>query len=120
MSMMNNKILLWLPRLLSIALVGLLSLFSLDVFEQQSVWYLLLLGFFIHNIPVVLLVIIICLSWKKPFIGAVAFTLSGALYSVYMLIQNGLSSWTAILTLGLPSIIVGVLYYVSYRVVGKS
>jgi hypothetical protein len=78
-----NKFLLWLPRILSIAFIAFLSLFSLDVFEPGLKWWEILLGLFMHNIPVFVLIVVLIIAWKHEIVGAIAFGLAGLLY-VYL------------------------------------
>jgi len=72
---MKRNLLFWLPRGLALAFIGFLSLFSLDVFEMQAPLPQLLLGFLIHSIPSILLLIALLVAWKKEKIGGVLFIL---------------------------------------------
>lgn len=105
-----NKLIVWAPRILSILLIFVMFMFSFDVFESDDIWYRIALGFLIHNIPVFVLTISLIIAWKQPLIGAIVFIAAGIFYSVFMLIQGGFEMIEAVLTLGLPAIIIGVLF----------
>lgn len=113
--MLLNKIILWTPRVLSIALIVLMFLMSLDVFDSDEVWYLIAVGFLIHNIPVFIITIALIISWKYPFVGAYIFIAAGIFYSVFMLIRGGLDMIGAILSLGIPAILIGILFWLSKK-----
>lgn len=105
----------WSPRFFSVLLIILLLMFSFDVFESNSPWHEILLGFLIHNIPVIVLLIVLIFAWKKPLIGAIVYTSIGILYIGWMLFVQGISAWLAMLSLGIPAIIIGILYYIHYK-----
>lgn len=110
-----NKFILWAPRILSILLILLMFMFSFDVFDLDDVWYMLILGFLIHNIPVFILTIALIISWKRPIVGAILFVAVGIFYSVFMLIRGGFEMLSAVVTLGLPAILIGVLFGLSAK-----
>jgi hypothetical protein len=115
----------WIPRILSIAFAIFLALFSLDVFESEGSIWMLLLGFLIHNIPAIVVGIIIYLSWDREIIGAVAFILAGFLY-IGMIFLNAIRSGFQLymipmaLTIAGPAFLIGALYLVCWRRKTKS
>ena len=70
-----NKFVYWTPRILSIIFILFLALFSLDIFEMNLGFWGTLVGLFIHNIPVFILLIILIISWKHEIVGGIAFIL---------------------------------------------
>ena len=112
---MINKLILWTPRILSMALILLLFMFSFDVFESNDSWIRIALGFLIHNIPVFVLVIALTISWKRPLIGSIIYITSGIFYSSFMLIRFGFDMISAVLTLGLPAILIGFLFWLTHK-----
>lgn len=115
---MKNKIILWLPRILSIVFVCFLTLFSLDVFGTGLNWWQTIGAFLIHSIPSIILAVIVYLSWKRPQIGGVAFILAGLAYIILTLTSKGLPwylalSWST--TIAGPAILTGVFYLLSWR-----
>ena len=64
---------IWIPRVLGIFFALLLLILSFDSFEgDKSIW-LKLGGFFIHNIPSILLLLMIILLWTRPFLTGIIF-----------------------------------------------
>jgi hypothetical protein len=80
-----GKFIYWTPRLLSILFILFLALFSLDVFDGGYGFWGTMLALLIHNLPSIILVIILWLSWKKEIIGGIVFILAGLLYIVSVL-----------------------------------
>jgi len=107
---MAAKIIHWLPRILSIALVLFLSLFALDVFSENSGWQALL-GFLIHLLPSFVLLAVVLISWKYELVGAIAFLGSAAFY-VFMVGFDRPWSWYA--GISGPAAIVGILFLLSW------
>lgn len=88
---MENKIgrwLYWTPRILSIIFVIFLALMSLDVFELNAGFWGTTLALFLHNIPALVLLIVLILSWSKyEIIGGITYILGGLLYIILNLIN---------------------------------
>lgn len=80
--MKNNsgKFVYWTPRILSIGLIAFLALFSLDVFGQGYGFWGTLLAFFMHNIPVIILIVFLVIAWKREIVGAIVYLIGGLLY----------------------------------------
>ncbi len=104
----------WSPRILSILLITLLMMFSLDVLQSDVPWYEILLGLLIHNIPAFILMMVLFISWKKPLVGSIVFITAGLFYGFWMILGQGFNEWLAVLTLGVPAIIIGILFYMDY------
>jgi hypothetical protein len=109
--LMMIKLLRWTPRVLSIFVILLLLVFSLDVFDGGPL-HLVLLGFLIHNIPTVILIGLTILSWKKPLFGAISFMFLGLVFIFFMVINQGQDSLYPILMIGLPLMIIGLLFLI--------
>lgn len=61
---------------------------SLDVFDtKQSLWQTII-ALFMHNLPALVLLIILIISWKHEIVGGVTFILAGLAYIVALLIKN--------------------------------
>jgi hypothetical protein len=89
----------WVPRVLAILFIALISLFAFDAFEGNAPFSEKLLGFFIHLVPTYLLVILIFIAWKKLLIGGILYILAGASYFFLFSDQH----WSAYLIVtGIP------------------
>jgi len=109
----TGKFLLWLPRILSIIFIAFLALFSLDVFEPGLKWWEILVGLFMHNIPVFVLIGVLVIAWKHEIFGAITFGLAGLLYVFLTVNRAGLPwqlafSWSLIIA-G-PAFLIGFLF----------
>src|SRR3989344_3232578 len=82
-----NKFIYWMPRILSIVFILFLALFSLDVFEGNYGFWGTIVGLFMHNIPAMVLLIVLIISWKYEIVGGVGFILAGILY-ITLLLMN--------------------------------
>lgn len=100
----------WAPRILSLAFVGFLSLFALDVFTSPFEWTMLL-GFVIHLLPSFALLAIVLVAWRYPVVGAVAFV-GFALGYIWLAGLGRPWSWYA--GISGPSLIVGILYLLDW------
>lgn len=113
----SHSVLTWLPRILSFAFMGFLMLFSFDVFAPDVSVGQALLGFLMHNIPVIVLAVIVALAWRREWVGAVIFAAAGFLYAALLISDKGLRdytpSWIAIISV--PALAVGVAYWIAWR-----
>ncbi len=75
-----GRALYWAPRILSIAFIGFLSLFALDVFDETSGFWKTILALAMHLIPSFVLIGVLVLAWKWEWIGAALYAAAGVLY----------------------------------------
>lgn len=96
-------------------------LFSLDVFEENLSFWEIALGLFIHNIPALILLIIVIISWKHELVGTIGFILAGIFYILLIFIgkvlMNGFDWLIALNWSGMiagPAILTGLLFLNSW------
>jgi len=82
-----NKYIYWIPRLFSIIFILLLFLMSLDVFEGNYGFWGTIVGLFMHNIPAMILLVILLISWKREIVGGIGFIFGGVLY-MFLILMN--------------------------------
>ncbi len=75
-----NRYIFWAPRIFTIVFIAFLAMFSLDVFGNNYSLGELTLGLFMHNIPGLILIVILLISWKYEIVGAITFILLGIVY----------------------------------------
>jgi hypothetical protein len=115
-----NKFLYWTPRILSIIFLLFLAMFSLDVFDGNYGFWGTLLGLFIHNIPVLILLIILIISWKHEIAGGIVFILAGLFYVVMVLRTVLISNphpWFMLfwpVPIAGPAFLIGILFLISW------
>jgi len=90
-----NKFIHWTPRILSIIFIGFLTLLSLDVFGTGLNFWETAMAFFMHNLPVLFLIITLIISWKYEIVGGIIFILAGLFY-VTLIMKNPFE-WYAII-----------------------
>ena len=66
---MASKIMYWIPRVLTIIFILFMTMFSLDVFGGDESIGAKMLGFLIHNIPVLIIIAILIIAWRQEIIG---------------------------------------------------
>lgn len=81
------QLIYWLPRVLSLLFVLFLGLMSLDVFEMGLGFWPTILALLMHNIPAIILFIILMIAWRYEIVGAIAFIVGSIVYMVAVL-QN--------------------------------
>lgn len=115
----TNKFIYWTPRILSIIFICFLALFSLDVISPELSFWQIVVGLFMHNIPVFILALVLWISWKREIVGGIIFNLAGLLYVLIMLINMLKSqfewymvSWN--FTVAGPALLIGVLFIINW------
>lgn len=111
-----NKFLYWTPRILSIIFICFLSLFSLDIFGNSYNFWQTIVGLFMHNIPAMILAIILIISWKREIVGGIFFIFAGSFY-IAMLVKDGIEPhqllW--ILLISGPAFLIGILFIIGWN-----
>jgi hypothetical protein len=115
-----GKLLYWSPRVLTILFLLFLALFSLDIFGNGYTFWQTVLGLLMHNIPVIVLAVLLWISWKRELVGAITFALAGLIYIGWLVvnsIRDGFQwyylSWS--LTIAVPAFVVAFLWYLNYK-----
>lgn len=108
--MTRSLVLLWAPRLLGVAVSLFLALFALDAFAPGKPLGQALVGFALHLVPAAVVLTMVLLGWRRPWIGGVAFLLLAAAYAFSVRFRV---DWT--LAISGPLLTVGLLYLWSWR-----
>lgn len=106
-----NKFLYWAPRILCILFGVFLSLFSLDVFEAGRGAGETLLALMIHLVPVFLVALILVVSWRREWVGALLFA---ALAVFYLVATGGREHWGAYASISGTLVVVSVLFALNW------
>ena len=107
------KIIHWAPRIAAILIILFTSLFSLDVFEMKASPLELLGGFLIHNIPSIVMIVLLIFAWKRPLVGFVAFLVATALFTIFFV--RSIYALPNLLLFVLPILLVAFLFYVDWK-----
>lgn len=111
-----NKLIFWTPRILSILFLLFLAMFSLDEFGHGYTFWETVLGLFMHNIPVFILLIFLIIAWKHELVGAITFILAGIVYIVSLIIRGFewyMISWPLIIS-G-PAFLIAILFFIGWK-----
>lgn len=110
-----NKFLFWMPRTLAMVLILFSILMSLDVFQVGMSPKQIITGFLIHNIPTLILFLVLLISWKYELVGGITFIATGILY---ILMVSGIGDCQTIIKTSLPisgiSFIIGVAFLANW------
>lgn len=113
-----NKFVYWAPRILSIMLVLFLTIFSVDVFGENLGFWQTILGLLIHNIPAILLAVVIWVSWKYEIVGGIVFIIAGLAHMVSSVVRVDAEPWyisfLASLIIDVPAFFIGILFLVGW------
>jgi len=113
-----KKFIYWTPRILSIIFICFLTIFSFDVFEMKLNFWQTTVALFIHNLPSLLLAVIIWISWKREIVGGVAFILAGIAHLISSLMRNTIDPWYITLAISLildgPAFLIGILFLIGW------
>ncbi len=119
--MNTSRILYWSPRVLSILFICFLTMFSFDVFEPGRSGGEIALGLLMHNIPSIILIILLAIAWRKEIVGVASYFGAGLLYVgfvIYQVTNSGLPWYTAItwsITIAVPAFVIGILFFINWR-----
>jgi hypothetical protein len=107
------KIIHWAPRVAAILIIFFISLFSLDVFEMEASPLELLGGFLMHNIPSIVMIVLLIFAWKRPAVGFVAFLIAAALLAIFT-VRSPFSLGNLLLFV-LPTLLIALLFYAEWK-----
>jgi hypothetical protein len=101
--------LLWASRILGVLVCLFLSLFALDAFAPGAPLRQSLPAFLLHVAPMAILLGIVALSWRRPWLGGLVFSLVAVAYAWT---AREHAAWVAIVA-G-PLLLVGMLFVWSW------
>jgi len=101
----------WTPRILTILAILFMLMFSFDVFDGNEPVGAKLLGFLMHNIPVLILTGILVVAWKQELAGGVLLIAAAIAASIFFRSFSG-NPWSLIVLA--PFAIAGVLFILHY------
>lgn len=113
-----NRFVYWAPRMLSILFLIFLALMSLDVFDMNLSFWQTILGLFMHNIPVFILLVILLISWKHEIVGGITFIIAGIVHMIFSVIRVDVEPWYisffVSLIIDVPAFLIGVLFLIGW------
>ena len=110
-----SRFVYWTPRVLSIIFIAFLALMSLDVFSLGLGFWQTVVGLLMHNIPALLLLAVLLISWRYEIVGGIVFILAGLLY-IILLMMNPFEWYMLFWSLQIsgPAFLIGILFFVNW------
>jgi hypothetical protein len=106
------KVIHWAPRIAAILIIFFVSLFSLDVFEMEATRLELLVGFLIHSLPSIFMILVLVVAWRRPVVGFVAFLIAGLFFLRFVIFDLNLGHF---LLFSGTLLLVSALFYADWR-----
>jgi hypothetical protein len=104
---MTNKLLYWVPRILTILAIIFMLMFSFDSFGGDEPLSKKILGFLVHNIPVLILIVVLIVAWKNELVGGLIFI---AAFIAGTIFYRSFTGNPGSLVVILPFLITGILF----------
>lgn len=110
-----QKFWFWLPRVLTVMFALFLAIFSLDVITPEASLLDIVIGLFMHNLPSIVLIILLFLAKKSEWIIALPLFIFGSNFILRSLLEQiALTQMLATnLLIALPSILIAILFIIS-------
>jgi len=107
---------IWIPRILLIMLAMFAAMFSFDVFEMHVSLAMKLVGLFMHIIPVLILLLCLILTWKRPLIAGLIFSVFAlaAIIALAFLFRFKSYFWIDMAIFILPIVLCIVLFFLAH------
>jgi hypothetical protein len=102
----------WTARILTILFAAFLSIFSADSFSKEYSFWENVFSLFMHLVPVIVILVILAFSWKRPLAGVISYALLGVLYIFWAWGRFPLSVYFMIAG---PLFVMSVLYFIVWR-----
>jgi hypothetical protein len=107
------KIIHWAPRVAALLIIFFVGLFSLDVFGTGAPPLEVLIGFLIHNIPSIAMLLLLIFAWKRPVVGFVAFLIAAVAFAVFFV--RDIYALPNLLLFVLPILLIASLFYADWQ-----
>ena len=107
------KIIHWAPRIAAILIILFMGLFSLDVFGMGATPLEVLGAFLMHNIPSIVMFVLLIFAWKRPVVGFVAFLVVAAAFIIFFV--RDIYALSNLLLFVLPLLLIASLFYADWQ-----
>ncbi len=107
------KVIRWAPRVAAMMIIYFISLFSFDVFGMEGSLLEKIGGFLIHNIPSIVLIVLLVFAWKRPIIGFVAFIAAAVLFAAFFV--RSVEMLPNLIFFVIPILLIGLLFYADWK-----
>jgi hypothetical protein len=101
------------PRVAALLIIFFVGLFSLDVFGTGAPPLEVLVGFVMHNLPSLVMLVLLIFAWKRPVVGFVAFLIAAAAFTFFFV--RDLYALPNLVLFVLPILLVASLFYADWQ-----
>jgi len=106
-----RRAIFWGPRVLCILFAVFVSLFALDVFDAGYSFWKTILALLVHLIPTGIILIVLAISWRWEWVGAIVFIALGV---EYIVMSHCKFTWHVYLVMSGPMFLLGVLFLINW------
>ena len=110
MNATSQRLLLWSPRILAVALAVFLGLFATEAFNEGRSFLQSALAFGLQLLPAALVALTLWVAWQREWLGAILFSAAAIFYSDSVLPRH--PSWAA--TISLPLLLLAILFLAAW------
>lgn len=107
------KIIHWAPRVAALLIIFFVGLFSLDVFGTGAPPLEVLVGFLMHNLPSIIMLVLLIFAWKRPVVGFIAFLLAGAAFAAFFV--RDIYALPNLVIFVIPILLIASLFYADWQ-----
>ncbi len=107
----NVGIIRWTARIMGIAFAAFISIFAMDVFSEGYSFWRTIAALFMHLIPTFLIILVLIFSWRKEWIGGLAFLFLG---TFYVFTNWGKIEWSGFAIVALPLFTLAILFFIGW------
>jgi len=107
-----SRVIRWAPRIASFLIIFFLTLFSFDVFSGNASFWQMLGGFLVHNLPSIVLLILLIIAWKRPIVGFISFLIFALAFTAFF-VRSFISP--NLFFFVLPILLIAFLYYADWQ-----
>lgn len=111
MNRSTRRVVYWAPRLLSILFAAFLGLFAMDVLDESHGAREIAWGLLVHLIPTGLVLLVLAVSWRREWVGAIAYLGLAILYVAMFL---GRFPWVTYVTISGPLLLMAGLFLINW------
>jgi hypothetical protein len=108
----HTNLINWAARIICMAFAIFISVFAMDVFSEGSGFWKTLLSLLIHLVPTFIILLVLLLSWKHEWVGAIIFPILGI---AYIIASWGKFHWSAFVLIAGPLLLIGILFLIVWR-----
>lgn len=105
---------IWIPRIMIILISLFMALFSFDVFEEKAGFLNIILSLLIHNIPSLILLLILFVTWNHPLLGGIILLIGAIVFSIWIAVFFAKFLIADLLLFAIPMMIAAFFFFLAH------